>query len=88
MSTWPRVYRVLRDYKPLGAKAGDHIYYDLREPTPVRLVRLADDHGRMLAAEMDGVIEPLDGALLPSHDLSQSSLPSPRPRRASLRMVR
>lgn len=66
-STWPRVYRVLRDYEPLGALAGDHIWYDLREPNPVRLVRLADDHGRMLGAELDGVLDPLDGAPLPSH---------------------
>lgn len=75
MTTWPRVYRVLQDYEPLGAKAGDHLFYDLREPNPVRLVRLMEDHGRMLGAEMDGVIEPCDGAPMPSDGVHSARSP-------------
>lgn len=92
MSMFPRVFRAITDYPPLGILAGDVIWYDLTQPSPIRIVRvLPYDHGLMLGAELDGAIEPCSGAILPSHGLGlphlhrQSSEP---PALALIRLVK
>lgn len=92
MSIWPRVFRAVTDFAPLGIRAGDHVWYDLTSPEPIRIVRtLPYDHGLMLQAEMDGAIEPCAGAVLPSHGLTSPNprpSPSAEPDLGSIRLVR